>query len=214
MLAAIQGCGVPAPAVLAMSDRVLVLEERPHDGRLGDAWADLGRCLGRLHGCTGQRYGWEADYAFGSLAIPNRWQDHWPSFWAERRLLPHLSHLPPTLARRLEALATDLPHRLPARPPASLLHGDMWGGNVLVADGRVTGLIDPACYYGHSEVDLAMLGLFDRPTAVFQAAYGPLEPGAGERLMIYRLWPALVHLRLFGAGYRALVEGILDALGV
>jgi len=77
---------------------------------------------------------------------------------------------------------------------------------VLVAGNRVSGLIDPACYYGHVEVDIAMLTLFDRPSTEFYDAYGPLEPGPEERLFIYRLWPALVHLRLFGSGYRSLVE--------
>jgi fructosamine-3-kinase len=90
----------------------------------------------------------------------------------------------------------------------------MWGGNVLVAGKKVSGLIDPACYYGHVEVDLGMLTLFDRPDAAFYDAYGRLEPGLEERLTIYRLWPALVHLRLFGSGYRPMVERFLSAAGV
>jgi fructosamine-3-kinase len=117
------------------------------------------------------------------------------------------------LARRVEALATDLPNRLPARPTPALLHGDLWGGNMLVTGDRVCGLIDPACYHGHTEVDLAMLGLFDQPDAAFYEAYGLLEPGHDERTAIYRLWPALVHLRLFGVGYRPMVERLLQATG-
>jgi fructosamine-3-kinase len=89
----------------------------------------------------------------------------------------------------------------------------MWGGNVLVDGTQVSGLIDPACYYGHDEVDIAMLTLFDHPDAEFYDAYGPLEPGHEERLTIYRLWPALVHLRLFGSGYRGMVERFLSAAG-
>jgi fructosamine-3-kinase len=58
-----------------------------------------------------------------------------------------------------------------------------------------------------------MLGLFDRPAATFFEAYGPLEPGHAERLTLYRLWPALVHLRLFGNGYRPMVERLLSAAG-
>jgi fructosamine-3-kinase len=84
----------------------------------------------------------------------------------------------------------------------------------LVAGDRVSGLIDPACYHGHTEVDLAMLGLFDQPDAAFYEAYGLLEPGHDERTAIYRLWPALVHMRLFGAGYRPMVERLLQATGV
>ena len=160
------------------------------------------------------RYGWPIDYAFGPVAIANGWAEDWPRFWAERRLLVHLPHLPSALARRVEALAADLPNRLPARPTPALLHGDLWSGNILVAGDQVSGLIDPACYHGHTEVDLAMLGLFDQPEAAFYEVYGFLESGHDERTAIYRLWPALVHLRLFGAGYRPMVERLFQATGV
>jgi fructosamine-3-kinase len=209
MLAAIAATGAPAPRVLAVSDKFLVLDVLPDGGALGGAWDDMGAVLARLHRAVGPRYGWHADYAFGQVAILNGWADDWPAFWAERRLLPQVTHLPASLARRVEALAVDLPNRLPRRPPAALLHGDLWGGNVLVANGRISGLIDPACYYGHGEVDIAMLGLFDRPDRAFYAAYGALEGGSRERLAIYSLWPALVHFRLFGDGYKGLVERLL-----
>jgi fructosamine-3-kinase len=214
MLKAIAASGAPAPAVLGVSDEALVLELLPTGGALHGAWASLGTALATLHRVTGERYGWPQDYAFGPLTIANGWANDWPSFWAERRLLVHLAHLPPPLARRIEALAADLPNRLPSNPTPSLLHGDLWGGNVLVAGSRVSGLIDQACNYGHVEVDLGMLTLFDRPDGAFYDAYGPLEPGLEERLVIYRLWPALVHLRLFGGGYRPMVERFLSEAGV
>jgi fructosamine-3-kinase len=214
MLKAIAASGAPAPAVLGVSDEALAIELLPTDGALSDAWASLGSALATLHRVKGERYGWPQDYAFASLAIENGWADGWPRFWAERRLLVHFAHLPSPLARRIEALAADLANRLPARPVPSLLHGDMWGGNVLVAGTRVSGLIDPACYYGHAEVDLGMLTLFDHPGAEFYDAYGPLEPGHEERLVIYQLWPALVHLRLFGGGYRPMVERFFSEAGV
>lgn len=214
MLDAIASSGAPAPAVLAVNDEALVLEVLPAGGSLSHAWASLGSALAALHRARGKRYGWNEDYAFGPVAIENDWADDWPGFWAERRLLLHLPHIPTVLARRIETLAADLSNRLPAQPACSLLHGDLWGGNVLVAGDRVSGLIDPACYYGHAEVDLAMLTLFDSPTPAFYDSYGPLEPDHDERLVIYKLWPALVHLRLFGSGYRAMVERLLSSAGV
>jgi fructosamine-3-kinase len=75
-------------------------------------------------------------------------------------------------------------------------------------------LIDPACYHGHAEVDLAMLTLFDAPPGEFWDAYGPLEPGWEDRRDAYQLFPALVHLRLFGSGYAALVDRLLHRLEV
>jgi fructosamine-3-kinase len=228
MLRAMVTAGAPAPEVLAADEQVLVMSERPNSGSLGDAWGDLGRVLAVLHAARppvdatgGMRspvgsaaadgpYGWDDDYAYGPIALPNERSAHWPTFWAERRLLAHVERLPAAVARRVEALASDLPHRLPSAPPAALLHGDMWSGNVLVEGDRVSGLIDPACYYGHAEVDLAMLTLFGSPDRRFGDAYG-LEPGWEERRPIYQLWPGMVHLILFGSGYRRMVEGLLAA---
>ncbi len=214
MLRAIAASGAPAPAVLRANDEVLVLAPLPAGGRLTEAWTSLGRALTALHAAPGPRYGWASDYAFGPVAIPNGWTSDWPCFWSERRLLTHVVHLPSALAKRVEGLAAVLSSRLPPRPKPALLHGDLWSGNILVSGAQVTGLIDPACYYGHAEVDLAMLSLFDRPAAAFFDGYGALEPGHDERSAIYRLWPALVHLRLFGAGYRPMVERLLKSAGV
>jgi fructosamine-3-kinase len=214
MLAAIAASGAPAPAVLAMSDEVLVLEVMPAGGVLDAAWASLGLVAATLHAAIGSRYGWAEDYAFGPVAIPNRWAEHWPSFWAEHRLCVHLGYLPLVLTRRLEALAADLSNRLPARPRPALVHGDLWGGNVLASGGQVSALIDPACYYGHAEADIAMLELFGQPGAAFYEAYGPMEPGYKERRVLYQLWPALVHLRLFGDAYRPMASRLLSEAGV
>ena len=214
MLHAIAETGAPAPKVLAVNDEALVLEVLPTGGSLHGAWASLGSALATLHARRGDRYGWETDYAFGPVVVHNGWSEDWVKFWAEQRLLVNVAHIPAALGRRLEKLAADLSNRLPQRPSPSLLHGDLWSGNVLVDDNHVSGLIDPACYFGHGEVDIAMLMLFDRPLGAFYAAYGALEPGHDERLVIYRLWPALVHLRLFGSGYQSLVERLLSAAGV
>jgi len=214
MLGAIRAAGAPAPEVYALNAEFLVLEIQPNNDGVASAWFDLGAVLRRLHDNLGIRYGWTEDYAFGPVQIVNRWSDDWPQFWAEHRLLNNARYVGTSLVRRLEALCDDLPNRLPQSPKPSLLHGDLWGGNVLVESGRVSSLIDPACYYGHGEVDIAMLMMFDSPGSAFFLAYGKLEAGHKERLDIYRLWPALVHLRLFGGGYRPLLERLLTGLGV
>ena len=136
----------------------------------------------------------DEDYAFGSVAIPNAPCADWPTFWAERRLIASPEALPGDIVRKLKQLTARLPDLLPARPSAALLHGDLWRGNLHFSGGRGY-LIDPACYYGHAEVDLAMLTLFGQPSSAFWEGYGALEPGHEGRRAIYQLWPALVHLR-------------------
>lgn len=213
MLAAIRATGAPAPAVLGIAGEVLFLESLPTASPSASAWRALGAGLRSLHDHAGPAYGWDEDYAFGQVAIGNRRTDDWPSFWAERRLLPTAALLPTPIARRVETLCHRLPDLLPRHPPPSLLHGDLWSGNVLFGPRDTAWLIDPACYHGDPEVDLAMLHLFGRPGSGFAEGYGALSAGAAHRRPIYQLWPGLVHMRLFGDGYRGLVERCLDAAG-
>lgn len=213
MLAAIREAGAPAPRTEAMRDRWLLLEYLENDGDMAAAWGDLGACLARLHMRQGDRFGWPVDSAFGPVEIANRSSPDWRRFWAENRLLCHRAHIAPDLAARLEAVAARLDCWIPDEPRASLLHGDLWGGNILVQEGKLAGLIDPACYFGDAEVDLAMLTLFDSPSPAFWEAYGESGAGWRDRRAVYQLWPALVHLRLFGASYRPMVERCLARLG-
>ncbi|SDI34631.1 fructosamine kinase family protein [Aliiruegeria lutimaris] len=213
MLRAMAAAQAPVPGVLGVAGQHLFLEHLPESRASTAGWAALARGLKQLHSHHGETFGWPKDYAFGSVAIHNSARADWPSFWIENRLLPSLSHLPAPLAHRIEAAADRLPDLLPARPDAALLHGDLWSGNVLFGPKGSAHLIDPACYFGHGEVDLAMLTLFGQPPVAFWQEYGSLEPGAEIRLAAYQLWPALVHFRLFGSGYRGMVEQRLSVLG-
>jgi fructosamine-3-kinase len=210
MLRAIRATGAPAPEVVAAEGEWLLMEEVDARDSLAAAWPDLARALACLHAATGVDYGWQSDHAFGTVRIDNRLMPDWPAFWADRRLRCHVPYVQVELARRIERLADQLHDRLPRHPAPSLLHGDLWGGNILVSSGRVAGLIDPACYHGHREVDIAMLTLFDQPPRSFFDSLA-LESGWQERLPVYRLWPLIVHLRLFGDSYADSVGTALAA---
>ncbi|MFB0613840.1 fructosamine kinase family protein [Aurantiacibacter poecillastricola] len=210
MLRAIARTGAPCPAVLFVADNLLIMDHIKADGRPG--WPSLAEGLANLHAPGDVLYGWDADYAFGKVAIGNRRSDNWPQFWAEQRILPFCAHVDAGLATRLELLGQRLPEMLPERPPAALLHGDLWSGNVLFHGGSLAALIDPACYHGDREVDFAMLAwLGNPPASLFEAS--DLAPGWRERYPVYVLWPMLVHLRLFGGGYRNAVDNALGRCG-
>jgi fructosamine-3-kinase len=210
MLRALAGAGIRVPWVVGEHDGVLLLQHVANDGVLSpNAWADIGAELAKLHARTGEAYGWPVDYALGTVALDNREGRDWPRFWGEQRLAAAARLLDRPWRERVERLAGRLPDLLPAAPPASFLHGDLWTGNILVEGGRLAALIDPACYHGHAEVDLAMLCLFGEPPGEFWEAYGDRETGWEQRLPVYQLFPALVHLRLFGVAYAPMVDRLL-----
>jgi fructosamine-3-kinase len=214
MLRALAQAGAPVPGVEAEYENVLLLAYVENDGVFSaKAWADLGQLLRHLHGQASTAYGWPVDYAIGTVAFDNRETADWPRFWGEQRLVATAAVLDRPWRERVDRIARRLPDLLPASPPPALLHGDLWTGNILVRDGAVVGLIDPASYHGDAEVDLAMLELFCSPPDSFREAYGPVAPGWRERLPLYQLFPALVHVRLWGAGYHAMADRLLSAFG-
>ena len=121
------------------------------------------------------------------------------------------------LRARLETLAGQLERWL-TEPRPALIHGDLWGGNVLAASGRISGFIDPAIYYADAEIELAFSTLFNTFGKAFFSHYNELRPLAPgffeERRDLYNLYPLLVHVRLFGGGYVGSVERTLKRFGV
>lgn len=174
-------------------------------------WERLGRGLAALHRAAGGGWGWERPNFIGSLPQANESAETWAGFWRARRLEPQLrlaadsGRLPGSRAEweRLFARLDDLVGVGDEEGP-SLLHGDLWSGNVVSASGEPA-IVDPAVYRGHREVDLAMAELFGGFDARFHAAYReawPLAPGyERERRSVYQLYYLLVHVNLFGGAY-------------
>jgi len=126
-------------------------------------------------------------------------------------LLKRVEKFAGELGKWLESSAAGSPRR------AALVHGDMWGGNVLCKDGRIAGFVDPAIYYADPEIELAFATLFSTFGKPFFDRYEeirPLAPGFfEERRDIYNLYPLLVHVRLFGGSYVNSVDGVLQRFG-
>ena len=200
---------VPAPLCWGESPAFLAMEYVA-SGR-GDVGEALGRGLAALHRSGGGAYGFGSDNFIGSLPQDNSPHDDWPTFFAQRRLRPQLELAARTAAlgrddvRAVEALIARLPNLLPGRPAPALLHGDLWSGNYMVALDGAPVLIDPAVYRGDREAELSFTELFGGFGRSFYAAYNeawPLDPGYGERRDLYNAYPLLVHVNLFGGGYR------------
>ncbi len=220
MLAYLRRHGLNVPEVLYGTDELLIMT-RLDDAGTQDAAAEAraAEAIAALHAHTAEAFGLERDTLIGGLHQPNPQTTSWLAFFAEQRLVymaeeaHRAGRLPAADLRAVEALAGRLGRYLaePARP--ALLHGDLWGGNVLVARDGTVGFIDPAIYYGHPEVELAFCTLFGTFGERFFRRYADLarlEPGFfEERRDLYNLYPLLVHVRLFGGGYLGGVRRIL-----
>ena len=176
----------------------------------GDSSQTLGQQLAAMHRHTQQQFGWDRDNTIGSTEQINTWNDDWIEFYGKRRLLFQL-HLPGAqrYGKQLVSAGEELLENLDLffesyQPQASLLHGDLWGGNYATMRDGAPVIFDPAVYYGDREADIAMTELFGGFGRRFYDAYNeawPLDPGYGTRKTLYNLYHVLNHLNLFGGGY-------------
>jgi len=216
----------PVPHVHFAANDLLVMDFIDNDG--GAITPSVERhaaaLLAALHATPREQFGYARNTMIGPLHQPNPKYERWVPFFRDARCM-HMARaaheegrLPARLFARLERLAGRLDDYLiePAHP--SLLHGDLWTGNVLVKSNRIAGFVDPAIYFGHPEIELAFTTMFGTFGHAFFEAYesrAPLEPGFHDvRRDLYNLYPTLVHVRLFGASYLGGIEQTLSRLGI
>lgn len=184
-----------------------------------NSWRRMGENLAAMHRVTHSHgFGWHQNNTIGATPQPNPWTASWLDFYREHRL-EHQFRLARRRGGRFprqQALSEALPELLAGHYPApALVHGDLWSGNAAVTAAGDPVILDPATYYGDREVDLAMTELFGRfPNAFYegyQAAY-PLDSGYAQRKMLYNLYHILNHFNLFGGGYEAQANRMIDQL--
>lgn len=212
-----QAGGPRVPEAFLHGKEFILLEDLAPAGRGPDYWRAFGRQLAQLHNHTHPGFGFHHDNYIGSTPQPNPWTEDGYTFFGEHRLrfqadmARRRGLLGQTEFHQVEVLARHLPGLIPDQP-ASLIHGDLWGGNAIADSRGNPAIIDPAAHYGWAEAELAMTTLFGSfPDAFYQAYQDvrPLEPGFETRFPIYNLYHLLNHLNLFGTGYLGQVRSIL-----
>ena len=215
---------LPVPQVLFADNDLLLMTFIPGGEQIGSlAQEDAAHHVAALHDLTAPDFGFSCDTLIGGYLQPNPTENSWLVFFRDHRLM-HMGReandagrLPTTVLHRLEAMSAQLDRWLTEPTAPSLLHGDMWTGNILVNGGKISGFVDPAIYYGDPEIELAFTTLFGTFDDVFFRRYEELRnlaPGFfEERRDIYNLYPLLVHVRLFGGTYIQSVEQTLRRFG-
>lgn len=196
----------------------LVLEYIETSSPHYEFWSDLGFGLAHLHKQQSAKFGLDYNNYVGSLPQNNQTSDNWVEFFINNRLNPMLKKAVDSgkadvfLIEKFESLYKKLPDIFPLEP-ASLLHGDLWSGNIMSnVDGDPI-VYDPAVYYGHREMDIAMSKLFGGFEVEFYDAYNevfPLEQHWEQRVHICNLYPLLIHVNLFMGAYMQSIKNIVN----
>lgn len=215
---------LPVPEVLHSAGDLLIMEMLPGSSLFSaNAEENAADLLTELHTIRSAQHGFEYDTLIGSLHQPNPKTDKWIDFFRDHRLL-HMAQNACKEGRmgldtlnRIEKFASRLEEWLTEPEHPALLHGDVWTTNVLSEGDHITGFIDPAVYYGHPEIELAFITLFNTFGNAFFDRYAERNGIDSDffetRRDIYNLYPLLVHVRLFGGSYIRSVESTLTRFG-
>lgn len=204
---------VAVPNVILQTEQVLGLSWIEPTADRQRPMREAGRQLARLHEQRGRRPGAERDGYIGTLQQSNQTHEAmgWIEFFRVHRVEALTHHLQPGLRARIEGLDLE---RLLDEPAGgcALLHGDLWGGNIVCGADGSGWFVDPATYSGHPEVDLAMTTLFggfpDEFYDAYQEVSGPFDREIQERMQVLNIYPLLVHVALFGGGYQTQLDAI------
>lgn len=206
------------PKVVLQEDNFLLLSWINEGGGQPNSAHEFGIELARLHKNTASSFGLDHDNFIGRLPQSNHQHSNWPDFFALERIEPQVKmgiesgKLTRSVLKDVEAFYAKLGSIFPTEKPA-LLHGDLWSGNYMFTKSGGASIYDPALYYGHREMELAMTRLFGGFPANFYDGYNeeyPLAEGFESRVNICNLYPILVHANLFGGSYCRQAENIIQ----
>ncbi len=208
------------PKVHSVCDSKLTTEFIEATTPSNEQWRQLGLGLAKLHSVTQSSFGLEADNYIGLNPQLNIWSNDWANFFVNYRLLPQIKWINHSTKKSwaMQVLQQNYSNIIDylsensAQP--SLVHGDLWSGNVLFSEEGVW-LIDPACYFADSEVDIAMTEMFGGFSTEFYASYKQHKSLSNQyqtKKQIYNLYHYLNHYNLFGSSYWAGCEQRIEVL--
>ena len=228
MLEDINEYEIAVPKVYEVSDTFLLLEyiEETKQTQVAQE-IEAAKLLSKLHSVTNESrmYGYYYDTTIGPFDQKNeQTQYNWTLFLGQMRIMPMAKicydkgQISKEIMERLEGLCRDLYKRIDmSLITPSLLHGDMWSGNILFNMNGAT-VIDPALYFGDKEIELAFIMLFDTFGETFFRAYEEVHSLSDDfhevKVPLYQIYPLLVHVTLYGDSYIDQLEQVLKRLKV
>ncbi len=207
---------IPTPEVYESDQSTLIMQYIPNNTQMNEIKA--AKTIAKLHQQTNNFYGYHYDTTIGPFLQPNGIYYDWIEFYSQKRVFYMAQEayndgcFDNSIMKQIEKLCQKFETLLPKHPTASLIHGDIWNGNVLNYNNTIY-LIDPALYYAHHEVELAFIMMFQTFSKKFFDAYHEIISIEKEffeyRFELYQVYSLLVHIRIYGASYLRDLEIIL-----
>ena len=214
------------PRLVKFNNEYLVIQYLENDNEKPDKTnRDFLEAIVKIHSVSNDLYGFGFNTQIGAIEQLNNYENSWSNFYATKRLNPIFelansqNNMGPDINDKIYFIIKNIKNFIPDKPPALLLHGDMWDGNILFNNYKFVGFIDPGSFFGHNEMEIAYLRWF-KPKFIdsdFLEKYNdyiPLEKNYLEYEFIYQLYYALCNVALWDISFIKEVKKLINKIKI
>ncbi len=214
------------PNIINYNDRFLIMSFMSNnDDQPEKTNVDLLNSIISIHSIKNQDYGFDFDTQIGGLKQINSKSKNWKEFYTDKRLsyifdlVNKNKPMDKTINTKIDLLIKKMDNFIPTNPPPSLLHGDLWEGNILFKNKKFIGFIDPGSFYGHNELEVSYLRWFN-PKFIdnnFLDKYNDhikVDKYYLEYEPVYQLYYSLLNVYLWDRRYVEDVRRLLDKIKI
>jgi len=214
------------PRLVKFNNDYLIIQYLENDNEKPDKTnRDFLEAIVKIHSVSNDLYGFGFNTQIGAIEQLNNYENSWSNFYATKRLNPIFelansqNNMGPDINDKIYFIIKNIKNFIPDKPPALLLHGDMWDGNILFNNYKFVGFIDPGSFFGHNEMEIAYLRWF-KPKFIdsdFLEKYNdyiPLEKNYLEYEFIYQLYYALCNVALWDISFIKEVKKLINKIKI